>query len=117
MREGTPLLAVPLIGDQLYGGYQLERLNIGRVVQPFVVPWLSSRVLRKLGKLGIRLNKREFVNKIQEVLTDETVLENSLQFSRVMRMGGGVEASTALIERLAWEQECVSTCVAPNCCC
>ena len=117
MREGTPLLAVPFMGDQLYGGCQLEQLNIGRKVLPFVVPGLSSRLLRKLGKIGIRLSKREFVNKFQDVLTNEAVLENSLRLSRVMRMGGGVEASTTLIERLARERECVSTCVAPDCCC
>jgi len=117
MREGTPLLAIPHIGDQVYGGCQLERLNIGRVVLPLVVPGLPSRLLRKLGKIGIRLSKSELVNKLHDVLTDEEVFENSLRLSRVMRTGGGVEASALLLECLARERSCISTCVEPSCCC
>ena len=117
MREGTPLLAIPHIGDQMYGGYQLERLNIGRVVLPFVLPCLTSRLLRKLGKIGIRLDKSELLNKLNDVLTNEEVLGNSLRIGRMMRKGGGVKASASLLERLSREQACVSTCVEPACCC
>jgi hypothetical protein len=117
MREGTPILAVPFVGDQLYGGLQLERLNVGRAVLPLAVPGLSSRVLRKLGKIDIRLSKSELLNKLYNVLTDEEVLESSLRLSHVMRTGGGVEASALLLERLAQEQACISTCVEPFCCC
>jgi UDP:flavonoid glycosyltransferase YjiC (YdhE family) len=117
MREGTPLLAVPLIGDQFYGGCQLERLNVGRMVPPSVLPWLRPDVLRKFGKMGIHLSKRSFVSRLQDVLTDEKVLGSSLRLSRLMRTGGGVEAGASLLERLARERECISTCVSPACCC
>lgn len=117
MREGTPLLAIPFMGDQLYGGRQLERLNIGKNVLPFVLPWLSSRSLQRLGKIGVRLHKDTFIKKFQDVLTNETMVENSLRLSRLMRMGGGVEASTSLIESLANKKERVSNCLLSSCCC
>jgi UDP:flavonoid glycosyltransferase YjiC (YdhE family) len=117
MREATPLLAVPLIGDQYYGGCQLERLSIGKTVPPWVLPWLPPHVLRRLGNIGVHLSKRSFDSKIHDVLTDEMFLENSLQMSRVMRTGGGVEASASLLERLALNQACISTCSEPACCC
>lgn len=117
MREGVPLMAIPFVGDQVYNSCQLDRLNIGRMALPFVVPGLPSRLQRKLGRICIRISKRELIKKLHYVLTDETVLESSLRLSKVMRTGGGVKAGASLLERLARERTCISKCVDPVCCC
>jgi UDP:flavonoid glycosyltransferase YjiC (YdhE family) len=122
LREGKPLLAIPFIADQFYGAFQLERLNIGRIVVPFVVPRHLSRLFRKMGynlpgEASIYLSKRKFSCKLNELLKDQTIRDSTMQIGRFMRAGGGVHASASLIERLARFREPVSTCVTPACCC
>lgn len=122
LREGKPLLAIPFIADQFYGALQLERLNVGRAVVPFVVPRHLSRLFRKIGynmpgEASIYLSKRKFSSKLNELLKDQTIRDSTIRIGRFMRTGGGVQASASLIERLARFREPVSTCVAPSCCC
>ena len=122
LREGKPLLAVPLKADQYYGAFQLERLNVGRNVIPFVVPWLLPDLLRNIKynmspKASVYLSKRGLSAILHDLLTDITIRDSSIRLSRLMRNGGGVQASVSLLERLARFQEPVTNCVAPSCCC
>ncbi len=122
MREGKPLFAIPLKADQFFGALQLERLNVGRNVTPIAVSWSFPALFRKIGynmtsKYSVYLSKREFSTKLHELLSDTTVRESSNRIGRIMRSGGGIQASVLLLERLAHFQEPVSNCVAPACCC
>lgn len=122
LREGKPILAIPFIADQFYGALQLERLNIGRTVIPFVVPRYLSQLFRKIGynlpeEASIYLSKRRFSNKLNELLKDRTIRDSTIRIGRFMRAGGGVQASASLVEQLARFREPVTTCLSPSCCC
>jgi len=122
LREGKPLLAVPWRADQYYGGLQLERLNVGRSVSAYVLPSRLPHILRKFGysmprKASVYLSRRELSQKLHTLLTDSTLRNSCIQLSRLMRAGGGVQASASLLERLARFKEPVLTCVAPSYCC
>lgn len=122
LREGKPLLAVPLKADQFYGSFQLERLNVGRAVVPLILP---ERFFRLFGRFGgnmpgrqyVYLGKRKFSTKLHDLLTDITIRDSSVCLSRLMRAGGGIQASVSLLERLAHFREPISNCVTPSCCC
>jgi UDP:flavonoid glycosyltransferase YjiC (YdhE family) len=122
LREAKPLLAVPFMADQFFGGLELERLNIGRTVNTFVLPCHLSRQFRKISryiprKASVYLCKRELSHKLHELLTDTTIRDSSIRLSRLMRTGGGVQASASLLEHLAISKEPIATCVTPSCCC
>jgi hypothetical protein len=122
LREGIPLLAVPFIADQFYGALQLERLNVGRTVLPYVLPWHLFSLLRKVGKhipskANIYLRKRELLGTLQELLNDSTIRDSTIRASRLMRAGGGVEASASLIEHLVRLRQPVTKCFSTPCCC
>ena len=92
LREGKPLLAVPLKADQFYGALQLERLNVGRNVIPFVVPWYPSRLIQKISghiprKVSVYIGKRELSTKFHELLVDSAMRDSCTRLSRIMRVG------------------------------
>lgn len=122
MREGKPLLAIPLKADQYFGAFQLERLNVGRNVVPLVVPWFTPDLFRKtrysmIPKDSVYLSKRGLSTKLHKLLTDTAIQDSSTRLSRLMRGGGGIQASVSLLECLAHFQEPISKCVSPSCCC
>jgi UDP:flavonoid glycosyltransferase YjiC (YdhE family) len=120
MRDAVPLLVVPDVGDQVFGGKQVERLNIGRTV-PLI---RNSRLIHKLLKLFIRklpeknINSRDCARAINQLLDDPDIRESSLNIQRQMRSGGGVNAGASLLEQLVHDgQPVVSQCVSGACCC
>ena len=122
MREGKPLLAIPLKADQYFGAFQLERLNVGRNLVPLVAPWSIHNMFRKSShnstpKDSVYLSKRKLSTVLHELLTDTAIQDSSIRLSRLMRRGGGIQASVSLLECLAKFQEPVSNCIAPSCCC
>ena len=124
---GAPLLAIPFIDDQTFGGVQIERMGIGAAVFPRGIPWLAPAWARwntRLGSLGrrgrgpgYRLDSRDLRRKITYVLDDDAVMSRSLACSKALRRGGGAGSAAALLEKLAAEPRPVSACVTPACCC
>ena len=64
-------------------------------------------------KATVYIGKRELSSKLNQLLSDSKILDSSIGLRRLMRSGGGVQASAKLIERLADIRRPVSTCVAP----
>jgi len=118
--NGIPLLAFPSIGDQFFGGMQLERLGAGKAIyidqpSPFLarVPRLTRRIF---GKDGL-VPKGTFINTLQQLLDDVETKRVCSVLQKQMASGGGPVAGARLLETLARERKAITSCSGSQCCC
>lgn len=122
LREGVPLLVIPFVGDQCFGGLQVERLNVGRTVSPRKMPWLLPGPFKVITDrlppgFRIRISRRECIDKLNELFEEEGIRESCFRMRLEMRNGGGVAGGSSLLERLAQDRMPITSCATPKCCC
>ncbi len=116
MSSGTPLLVIPSVGDQVFGGSQVEKLNIGRMLNVEKGKSLLDKVLNKVEKNG-GLDIKQCKKALNELLDDPSILKSSHKLMKKMEKGGGAQAGALLVERLANERTAITQCTDNHCCC
>ena len=121
MREGVPLLVIPSMGDQHFGGEQVERLNIGRTIQLNKSSIRAHKILfgflQHIFQKPAAFGSSDCVHALGEMLDDPDIKRCSLAMSRKMRSGGWVSAGATLLEQLACKSAPIRNCVNGGCCC
>lgn len=113
MRDAVPLFVIPSIGDQVYGGKQVERLNIGRTINinsgsssNFLLPEFIARIFSR--REGIKSS--DCIRAFNQLLDDPELKEACRTVRQQMRSGGGVHAGASLLEKLVHDKSPITRC-------
>ena len=110
MKYGVPLIAIPEIGDQIYGAMQIERLKIGKFLRP-----QKQRIMSKLTRKTQVIKSSEFEKAVKYLITDNEVKRRATFIKNEINLGGA-QAGAELVHRLIRSRKPITRCL-KKCCC
>lgn len=125
LRAGIPLLAVPSKGDQRFLAERIEQLGVGRIVVPESkrgawwrpLGMMLSKVGRGAKGASVQFNTEALALGLSALLDKPPPRYHRHRLANVMASGGGFDAATSLLERLAIHRAPVFQCEREKCCC
>lgn len=116
MNMGVPLIVIPSVGDQWFGGLQVDRLNLGKIISISNKKNIFQRVC-KIKTPQYKFNKVMGLEVLGNLLNNKQINDNAKLMENQMQLGGGGQAGAKLLVQLAESKSPVTSCVLGKCCC
>lgn len=97
MAHGVPLVTIPSVGDQLFGGYQVQRMQLGYVIYP-----KPQKTISKLLPRGLRhyLVVNKTCRAVDKILQQDKYRNRAKEIQTEMHKGGGYRKAVSMLEEL-----------------